>query len=180
MTRRSFPGTVGERLSRKLEFLERCIEGEIPAGVQIPRTLKSFAAWQDKTLGLYPVGSPNDVTMTHPKLGEFARKAQAALDEINTEAERKTKRKRRPTLSEENARLRTELAQSRARDRNLMGQFHMKDAACDRLRREAASMEARIHHLTEQNRLLLTRIRRLEAVRVLHTNHQGLADDGDP
>lgn len=169
MARRIYPGTVAERLARKLEVLQRFCKEGVPPGVEVPRTLGEFAMWRDEGLGLHPVASPNDVATTHPTFGELAERAQDAINKLNTKATR-GERSKRPTLSEENARFRDELARSHTRERMLMGQFHMKDAVLDRMQREAASMDARIRHLSEQNQLLTQRIHDLEAVRVVHVS----------
>jgi hypothetical protein len=103
MARRRFPGSVVERLRQKLETVERFARDGVPAGVTVPRTLHAFATWHDEGLGLYPVGSPNDVATTHPAFGEVARQALKAIRAIVTARPSVPPRPKRLTLAAENA-----------------------------------------------------------------------------
>jgi hypothetical protein len=190
MARRKYPGTVAERLARKIEVLQSFVEG-IPSGVEVPRTLNELAIWHDETLGLYPISSPNDISTKNPRFSNLVIKAQEEIDKLGavgngTKACRSDKgtagggRQKRPTLAEENAKLRDGLTRSAARESVLMGQFHMKDWEIDRMRRDIASKESQIRQLNEQNRLLTQRIHDLEEIRILHTSVSGHTLGGRP
>jgi hypothetical protein len=164
---RKYPGSVTERLTRKVQLLKQFREEGVPSATRVPCSLIELAEWEDESLDVHPLGSPNDVSTKSPKFGELAKQALDLLKAIQSVSETAAK-KRRPTLSEQNASLRHELAQAEAREKALLSQFHMKDAALQEAIRDINSKDEEIYKLNEQNRRLTGRIYELESVRVVH------------
>jgi hypothetical protein len=73
MGKKTYPGTVLERLTTKLETLRKLSRSPRPApGTYVPRNLRDFARWHDESLEIYPIGSPNEVTTTHHRYGRIS------------------------------------------------------------------------------------------------------------
>lgn len=169
MARRKYPGSVTERLTRKVELLRQVRDEGVPLAIQVPLNLVELAEWEDENLNVYPIASPNDLSTNSPKYGKLAKEALDLLKAIQSGSE-PAKKEKRPTLAEQNASLREELARAVARERALMGQFHMKDAALQKVIRDITSKDEEIRHLNEQNQRLTARIYDLESMRVVHVS----------
>src|ERR1700737_3394068 len=95
MGKKKYPGTVLERLNRKLVALRNLNRPpRPPPGTYVPRSLREFARWYDESLGIYPVASPNEVTTTHPRYGRIANEAQQLLEKLRSATAEKDRRAR--------------------------------------------------------------------------------------
>ena len=64
------PQSVMARIERRLFVLNAWLAEGIPAGKDFPKNLKAVGAWDDDELGIVRIGSPNEITTTHPLHGE--------------------------------------------------------------------------------------------------------------
>jgi len=62
---------IRERVRRRIEVLNEWITSGIPDGklASLPTSLRKAKDWSDETLGILPIGSPNDFTTKHVEWG---------------------------------------------------------------------------------------------------------------
>jgi cell division protein FtsB len=166
--RAQYPGTVSERLARKLDILRSWRERGLGSkDLYVPNSLRSFAKWHDEELGVYPVGSPNEVSTEHPVHGPLAVEALTLMRALKTTVTKRGNNFRRPTLGEKCRQLKQALQCSERRNIQLVGQFHLFQANIERLERTSSAREQQLEKLSAENAQLIRRIREIESISIV-------------
>jgi hypothetical protein len=129
--------SLRSRVHRKREVLQQWLDKGIPHEklASLPRSLTEARKWNDPSLGVYPIGSPNNFTTVHSDVGEDVEAISVLLTKLQEKLKRPAARKRstpqKPAISVKDI----EQAMSA-----LISQWHMarEEARKQRVRAELA------------------------------------------
>jgi septal ring factor EnvC (AmiA/AmiB activator) len=132
-----------EKIQKKIDVLEKYAASGVPADALVPKDMTAFRQWEDASIGLEKIGSPN--TMDKP----FNRGAKKrALELIEILAKKKNRKERRTQIID------TLRAQVKKLDRlvgELTNQMHATRHDLDEARQGERRWKKRCNELSEEN-----------------------------
>lgn len=75
--------TVEQRIERRLEVLRMWLADGVPFGQEAPKNLATARRWEEHSLQIAAIASPNDFTQNHPRFGERVREIARLLTAIH-------------------------------------------------------------------------------------------------
>jgi hypothetical protein len=151
--RTQIPTSVQQRIELKNALLEKWNEVGIPKEfrTEVPTSLRQFAKWQNKQLGLEQIGSPNSMTKSGP-CGHLVQEAERLIRVLaKTQAVRETK-------GDQIANLKAKQDRMNVLVQELTNKWHISRERCAELELKVKALKNQRDRLKEQNRKFKKRL----------------------
>jgi hypothetical protein len=76
--------SIEDRVEKRLTVLRAWEQEGLPLGAQLPESLTAMRLWDDPSLGILKISSPNEFTRNHPRVGQKVREIDSLLAELRS------------------------------------------------------------------------------------------------